>query len=642
MVKNLPTVERSTIIRFGKHCTENQADNSIVFNASDEPIVTEFPNSVYMTPLRTRQDLTDRSITILAYNQVTKEVMDSTAVAEDILNFSLDAAVQNGNVTTRTVSFNDNVTSFTTLSNAGVSNGAPIHTLDVGSKFYVDDVGSNVLTVLGNTYLQNNLIVNGKMDVRGTLTTIDSVNTTIKDAIIEIGKGSSSIDDMGLIMDRSGTSVVIGYQENVDEFIIAYTDSSATSSIIVPSSELIDARVHGRLHTNSNLSVNTDTLHVDATTDRVGINTLTPSTDFHVEGETYVSGNVTIQTDLNVTGNAYVSSNAVVTGNVDVQTDLNVIGNGYMHTDLTVTGNAYMSSNIVVTGNTDVQTDLNVIGIGYMHTDLIVTGNAYMSSNVVVTGNADVQTDLNVTGNAYVSSNAVVTGNVDVQTDLNVLGNGYMHTDLTVTGSAYMSSDIVVTENAYMYSDLVVTGNAYITSNTVVTGPVSGPTGNVDVHSHLNVTGNAYVSSNIIVDGGLITNRSGLTRKTYGYSGGVGVVTASTTPEINVVFNSQLFSAKIIAHLVEPTSNISVLNLDVTGGTGRNIGKGFLSIVGDQNSKHWDSVITTTDTTVTLRPSTGLLSDGTYGISVEYTSPLGTGGVTSIDKDNVNQITFSY
>jgi hypothetical protein len=236
----------------------------------------------------------------------------------------------------------------------------------------------------------------------------------------------------------------------------------------------------------------------------------------------------------------------------------------------------------------------------------------------------------------------VVTGNVDVQTDLNVLGNGYMHTDLTVTGSAYMTSDIVVTENAYMYSDLVVTGNAYITSNTVVTGPVSGPTGNVDVHSHLNVTGNAYVSSNIIVDGGLITNRSGLTRKTYGYSGGVGVVTASTTPEINVVFNSQLFSAKIIAHLVEPTSNISVLNLDVTGGTGRNIGKGFLSIVGDQNSKHWDSVITTTDTTVTLKPSTGLLSDGTYGISVEYTSPLGTGGVTSIDKDNVNQITFSY
>jgi hypothetical protein len=56
----------------------------------------------------------------------------------------------------------------------------------------------------------------------------------------------------------------------------------------------------------------------------------------------------------------------------------------------------------------------------------------------------------------------------------------------------------------------------------------------------------------------------------------------------------------------------------------------------------WDSVIATTDTTVTLTPSVGLLGDGTYGIFVEYTSPLGGGGVTGIDKDNTNEITFDY
>jgi hypothetical protein len=131
------------------------------------------------------------------------------------------------------------------------------------------------------------------------------------------------------------------------------------------------------------------------------------------------------------------------------------------------------------------------------------------------------------------------------------------------------------------------------------------------------------------VVGGLITNLGGLTRKTYGYSDGT--IAASNIQEIDIVFDSQLFSAKITAHLVEPTSNISVLTLDVTGGTGRNIGKGFLSIVGDENSKHWDSEIVTTATTVTLKPSVGLLSDGTYGVFVEYTSPLGTGGVVSID-----------
>ena len=132
MVKNLPTVERSTKIRFGKNCTEDQAENTIVFNASNAQINTEFTNSVYMTPLRIREDLSDRNITVLAYNQVTKEVMDSGAVAEDILNFSLEAAVINGNVTSNTVSFNNTVTSVTTLSNVGVANGSPIHTLDVG------------------------------------------------------------------------------------------------------------------------------------------------------------------------------------------------------------------------------------------------------------------------------------------------------------------------------------------------------------------------------------------------------------------------------------------------------------------------------------------------------------------------------
>jgi len=79
------------------------------------------------------------------------------------------------------------------------------------------------------------------------------------------------------------------------------------------------------------VTVDTDTFHVDTVNDRVGINTLTPTTDFHVQGDTYVSGNVDVDTDL------------TTTGNVTVQSELNV------------TGNAYVSSNVVVTGNVDVQ-----------------------------------------------------------------------------------------------------------------------------------------------------------------------------------------------------------------------------------------------------------------------------------------------
>jgi len=553
MVKNIPTIERSTKIRFGKNCTEDQGENTIVFNASNVQIDATQPGAVYMTPIRKETRGGYPNYKMLIYNTVTKEIADSDVIADDILLFDLESAVINGNVTSNTVSFNGPGTSVTTLSNVGVANGAPIHTLDVGTKFYVDEEGANVLTVLGDTYIQDDVVIGGNLDVKGTLTSINTENTVIKDAIIEMGKGNVS-SDMGIIMDRPGTNVTMGYREGVDEFVIAHTTSSATSSTITPSSELIDARVHGRLHVNSNLTVDTDTLHVDAirdrvgintltpqtdldvvgsahvhsdfnvdtdtlfvdaSTDRVGINTLTPSTDFHVEGSAYVSGNVTVDTDTfhvdtvndrvgvntsTPTTDFHVEGSAYVSGNVDVQTNLNVLtdavitGNTDIQSELNVTGNTFISSNAVVTGNTDVQSELNV------------TGNAFISSNL------NAQSELNVTGNAFMSSNVVVTGNVDVQENLNVLtdavitGNTDVQSELNVTGNAFISSnlnaqsELNVTGNAFMSSNVVVTGNVDVQENlNVLTDAVI--TGNIDIQSELNVTGNAFISSNAVVTG---------------------------------------------------------------------------------------------------------------------------------------------
>jgi len=188
MVKNTPTIERSTKIRFGKNCTEDQGENTIVFNASNVQIDATQPGAVYMTPIRKRESSDYLNYKMLIYNTETKEIVDSTVPAEDILLLDLERAVINGSVTSNTVSFNHPETSVTTLSNVGVANGAPIHTLDVGTKFYVDEEGANVLTVLGDTYIQDDVIIGGNLDVRGTITSINTENTTIKDAIIEIGK----------------------------------------------------------------------------------------------------------------------------------------------------------------------------------------------------------------------------------------------------------------------------------------------------------------------------------------------------------------------------------------------------------------------------------------------------------------------
>ena len=649
MVKNLNTIDRGTKVRLGRWHNDDQAENTIVINASDTPINASNANALYMKPIRSAPS---NDTIMTGFDPNTYEIVNTGLRRGDIVPREVDYYANIGNTFTSTIKFENDV-SLTTEGVVGIANVQPIHTLDVGTKFYVDENGANVLTVLGDSYLQDDVVIGGNLDVRGTLTSINTENTTIKDAIIELGKGNTS-SDIGIIMDRPDTNVVMGYRDTVDEFVIAHTTSSSTSSTITPSSELIDARVHGRLHVNSNLTVDTDTLHVDAirdrvgintlnpqtdldvvgdahvrsdftvdtdtlfvdaSTDRVGINTLTPSTDFHVQGETYVSGNVTVDTDtfhvdtvndrvgintlnpttdFHVEGDTYVSGNvdvqtnlnvltdAVVTGNVDVQTDLNVVGNVYatsnivttgnvdvqtnlnvatdaivtgnvdVQTDLNVVGNAYVSSNAIVTGNVDVQSELNVLGNAEIQTDLTVVGNAYVSSNAIVTGNVDVQTDLNVVGNAYVSSNAIVTGNVDVQTDLNVVGNAYLTSNAIITGNADVQTDLNVVGNAYLTSNAIVSGNVDVQTNlNVATDAIV--TGNVDVQTDLNVVGNTYLSSNAIVTGNVDVQTNLNVATDAIVTGNVDVQT-----DLNVVGNAYITSNAIVTGNVDVQTNLNV------------------------------------------------------------------------------------
>jgi len=372
MVKNLPTVERSTRIRFGKNCTNDQAENTVVFNASEAEIDANTPGSVYMTPVRIDPDMASDNIMVLAYNRDTKELTDSNAIAREILNFNLLGATKNGNVTPYTVEFKSTdtipaaATSIVTTGNVGISNLSPTDTLSVGSKFHVNVDSSNVLTVLGNTYIQDRLIVNGDAIFNGLVTALHSNNTVISDAIIEIGKNNNvgdSMLDLGFIMTRPGSNVAMGYLESSNEFAIAYTQSSANSHTITPlTSEDINVHVYGQIFTESNvgiintspthtldvgsnlfvdefgsnilvvtgntsisadLTVDGDTLFVDSGTDRVGVNTLVPDAELHVVGNVYVSSNLTVDTD---TLHVDVVSNRVGINQINPTKDLDVNG----------------------------------------------------------------------------------------------------------------------------------------------------------------------------------------------------------------------------------------------------------------------------------------------------------------------------
>jgi predicted acyltransferase (DUF342 family) len=504
MVKNLPSVERSTQIRFGKHVPDatEQEDNTIVFNASNVLVPTPYSNAVYLSPIRNKPDFTAPEIVLLMYDRNTKEITESGESANALVGgATLDLVVSRSNNTANTVQFLvkdelNNDTSIVTEGRVGVANFLPQHTLSVGSNLYVNDTSSNVLVVSGNVAILKDLVIDGNLRVNGDTSVIYTENTSIKDALIELGTNNGASDttlDLGILMHRPDalSNVVIGYREGTDEFALAYTESKPTDKTFTPKlDEDINVHVYGLTHVDANIYAHEDVLvtgnlyvstNVSITEELTISNNVYADKDLEVMGNAYVDGNVVAYKDFTLTGNAYVSGNVSITeeltvsNNVYADKDLEVMGNVYVdgnvvaYKDFTLTGNAY------VTGNVTITEELTISNNVYADKDLEVMGNVYVDGNVVA------YKDFTLSGNAY------VTGNVSITEELTVSNNVYADKDLEVVGNVYVDGNVVA------YKDFTLTGNAYVS-------------GNVNITNQLTVSDNAYVTGNVQVTESLIVS----------------------------------------------------------------------------------------------------------------------------------------
>src|SRR6056300_505858 len=500
MVKNIPTIERSTKIRFGKNVPDSdvQAENTIVFNASNTLVTTPNSGSIYMSPVRFRPDFRDENVVLMMYNRITGELSESGESANALLGGqTFQVTTDRGNTTSNVVQFINPEVSFVTFGNVGIANTIAGHTLDVGSNLYVDDLGANVLVVSGGVSIDGNLVVTGGV------TTITTENLKVKDAIIELGLNNTSEDttlDLGLIMTRPESNVTVGFREDSDELILAYTESSAESNTIVPlTSETLDVHVYGRVFTESNvgiintspehtldvgsnlyvdeygsnvlvvtgntsitgdLTVDTDVLRIDSTNNKIGINTVLPDAELHVVGNVYASSNLTVDID---------------TFHVDVEADHVGINTKYPDAELHVVGNVYASSNLTVDVDTlhvDVEADHVGINTKYPDAELHVVGNVYASSNLTVdvdTLHVDVEADhvgintkypdaeLHVVGNVYASNTlklddpttALITDlTANVEVKLNQL------TNVTIDTTTLANEDMLVYDGSNWVNQL--------------------------------------------------------------------------------------------------------------------------------------------------------------------------------------------
>ena len=227
MVKNLPTVERSTKIRFGKHALENQAENTVVFNASDTPLQATNPSAVYLSPIRFRQDFSDPEIVFLMYNKGTGEITESGSAASALFEPPLQTVTSYGNTTNRIIQFTNPTTSFVTSGNVHVNGD---------------------LEVQGNINFHN-----------GTITEIKNTDLVVEDRIIGVAHNNTQVGlDTGIIINYPNQNVGIIHHgdETPKRLSIGYTQQGSTDTSITPDANNITLDVLGDCTVQNDLTVN--------------------------------------------------------------------------------------------------------------------------------------------------------------------------------------------------------------------------------------------------------------------------------------------------------------------------------------------------------------------------------------------------
>jgi len=347
------------------------------------------------------------------------------------------------------------------ISNVGILNTAPIHTLDIGANVQIDEYGSNTFYTSGNVYSEHvkssNITVSGTIDTDELIInhvnakSTDFVNFTSNVGILntapihtlDIG-ANVQIDELGSntfytsgnvhATKFSGTDIVISGSIIAQSFILAGQQSGGANPTpeLQSVSEVVPTGLDIAFSSDRTLTLSNVTYGMNTTV----INAITTNSNL-------VGDNVTVVT----TNSNLIGDNVTV-----VTTNSNLVGDNVT----VVTTN----SNLVGDNVTVVTTNSNVVGD---NVTVVTTNSNLIAGNVTVDNNLIVNTDDLVvdTVNSRVGINKV-----SPTKDLDVAGEIACSSDLTVGGNITGNGDAVFrkyTIGNSGYGQYTVTGPGFPT-----------------------------------------------------------------------------------------------------------------------------------------------------------------------------------
>ena len=292
--------------------------------------------------------------------------------------------------------------------------------------------GAYSLDVFGDVNIDGGVTISGDLNVLGGITSTFSTTATVEENFIKLATSNTAdLIDTGVynIYQESGTTKFAGYFRDATDSVFKFfegseVEPSTTIDIGATGYQLADIQVDNLIANTINVSttayvqdinvtskitttdliVNTDTLVVDSSTDRVGINNSTPSYELDVSG------------DINTTGLYRINGISVLTNDTlgigVTQSSLETVGNLL---DLTVVGDLTVDTDTLYVQSASDRVGINTLTPAYT---LDVSGDINTSSDYKVSGT----TVLNATtlGSGIVNSSLTSVGTLN---NLTVSGN---------------------------------------------------------------------------------------------------------------------------------------------------------------------------------------------------------------------------
>jgi len=265
----------------------------------------------------------------------------------------------------------------------------------------------------------------------------------------------------------------------------------------------------------------------------LGIGTTLPLESLHIQGDVYISSNITINNILQLQTSNYPipSYNVVITNDGLTTPSISITqpngSNAYL-TIFSIGSNSLFT--ITNTGN-------NGFGTSIPLQPLHVIGQSYFSNNVGIGTIVPLQ-KLHVIGQSYFSSNVGIGTTLPLQ-QLNVVGQSYFSTNvgigttiplrqIHIVGQSYFSSNVGIGTTIPL-QPLHIVGKSYFSSNVGI--------GTTIPLQPLHIVGQSYFSSNVGIGTTIPLQRLHVVGQSY-FSSNVGIGTTIALQPLHVVGQS--------------------------------------------------------------------------------------------------------